>query len=575
MAVISEIPQKRVRTFVAEDFVVTEWSQLKPYLDTLQTLPLETVADVEDWLLRYGELEAVANEDGAWRFINMTRDTDNSVLRERYMYFISEIIPKFAVKGHELQLRLYRSPGFQQLDPVHWKVLIRLIQNRIRLYNEENIQLAAEVRRRSREFDALAAGLHIEENGEKITQQRAAALLEVKDRAYRQQVWQKITASRLAHRETFNDLYSDLIQMRHRIALNAGFSSYADYKFAELGRFDYTRADCYAFHDSVEKVVRPELERRSRERAALLGLDRLRPWDLSVDELGCPPLTPFKGSDGLMDGVIRLFERMDPRIAEHFRTMQQMGHLDLESRLGKAPGGYNYSLPETGVPFIFMNAVGTQGDLTTMLHETGHAIHSFATHKLRVSEFKQLPAEIAELASMSMELLTMDYLDEFYPDPADVVRAKRELILRPINLLPWIAAIDAFQWWVYDNPAHTIAEREQQWISIFRRFHGDYVDWSGYEHILASFWQKQGHVFEVPFYYIEYGIAQLGAVAVWRNSRQHPAKGLQDYLHALSLGYSRPIPEIYAAAGAKFDLSEPYIRELIDFSLTELQRISR
>lgn len=575
MAVISENPQKRLRTFVAEDFVVTEWSQIKPYLDTLLTLPLETVADVEDWLLQYGELEAVANEDGAWRFINMTRDTDNAALRERYMYFISEIIPKFAVKGHELQLRLSQSPGFQQLDPVKWKILIRLIQNRIRLYNEDNIRLASEARRRSREFDALAAGLHIEEGGEKITLQRAAALLEEKDRAYRQQVWHKITVTRLAHRDTLNNLYSDLIQMRTRIAANAGYSSYADYKFAELGRFDYTRADCYAFHDSVEKVVRPELERRSRARAAHLGIERLRPWDLAVDEFGQEPLTPFNGPEGLMDGVIRLFERMDPRIAAQFRTMQSMGHLDLDSRLGKAPGGYNYSLPETGVPFIFMNAVGTQGDLTTMLHETGHAIHSFATHKLRISEFKQLPAEIAELASMSMELLTMDYLDEFYPDPADLVRAKRELIMRPINLLPWIAAIDAFQWWVYDHPLHSVEEREASWMAIFRRFHGDYVDWSGYEEVLASFWQKQGHVFEVPFYYIEYGIAQLGAVAVWRNSRQHPEKGLQDYLHALSLGYSRPIPEIYAAAGARFDLSEPYIRELIDFMLGELEALGR
>jgi oligoendopeptidase F len=222
-----------------------------------------------------------------------------------------------------------------------------------------------------------------------------------------------------------------------------------------------------------------------------------------------------------------------------------------------------------------MNAVGTQSDLTTMLHEAGHAQHSFATQYIDIAEFKHMPAELAELASMSMELITLDYLGEFYKDPESLRRARREQLLRPLTLLPWIASIDAFQFWVYDHPEHTIAEREQAWSDIFLRFHGDYISWEGDEEVLKSLWQKQGHIYDVPFYYIEYGIAQLGAIAVWRNYRKNPEKGLNDYLHALSMGYTRPIPEVYAAAGIRFDFSESYIRELIDFVVGEIERIER
>lgn len=570
MSVISGISHRKLRKFVADEFVVTDWAHLEPYVVKLMAAPLDTVEEVEAWLKDYGELEAVVNEEGAWRYIRMTCDTDNADYKASYDFFIGEIIPHLSVHSNALLRRLYNAPGFALLDEKRYQVLIRTTKNRIELFRDENVPLSAEIRRRSREFDNIASMLYIEEGGQKLTLQRAAALLEERDGEMRQRVWQKITQSRLAYRERLDQLFSDLVQMRTRIARNAGYDSYADYKFAELGRFDYTREDCYAFHASVEQVVRPEVERRAAERAANLGKRPLRPWDLSVDEFGEEPLNPFKDSQALMKGVIRLFERMDPRIADHFKTMQQMGHLDLDSRLGKAPGGYNYSLPETGVPFIFMNAVGTQSDLTTMLHETGHAIHSFAIQNMEIGEFKHLPSEVAELASMSMELLTIDYLDEFYPDPAALSRARRELILRPITLLPWIASIDAFQFWVYDNPNHTVAEREEQWAATFKRFHGDYVSWEGYEDVLRSFWHKQGHVFEVPFYYIEYGIAQLGAVAVWRNFKRDPEKGLRDYLHALTLGYSRPIPEIYAAAGVRFDFSEGYIRELIDFMLGEL-----
>jgi oligoendopeptidase F len=575
MSITIESPERKTRSFVAADFVVTDWAHLEPYFDKLFAAPLDTVEDIEQWLKMSSELNFVVAEEKAWRFIRMTCDTTSEPIKELYEQFSSEILPLLSIQANELLKKLYSAPAFSLLDPHRFLVLTRSVRKRIELFREENVPISTEIRRRSREFDEIASSLSIEEGGQKITLQKAASFLENEDRNVRQRLWRKITRARLAEKPRLDALFSDLITLRTQVAGHAGFESFADYKFESLGRFDYGRQDCYAFHDVIERVVRPQLEARCRTRQRNLGLPELRHWDLNVDEFGNQALHPFKDGKELLEGSIRVLEHLGPSLADKLRLMQQMGHLDLESRLGKAPGGYNYSLPETGVPFIFMNAVGTQSDLTTMLHEAGHAQHSFATQYIDISEFKHMPAELAELASMSMELLTLDYLDEFYTNPEDLRRARREQLMRPLTLLPWIAAIDRFQFWVYDNPTHTVTEREDAWQSIFLRFHGDYVTWEGDEDVLRSLWQKQGHIYDVPFYYIEYGIAQLGAIAVWRNYRLDPQKGLADYLHALSLGYTRPIPEIYEAAGIRFDFSEAYIRELIEFVVGEIEKIDK
>lgn len=565
MSVVQEIFAPKKRTFVPADFQLNSWEDVEPLIQKLADAPMETAEEVESWLKRNGELEAVLNENGAWRYIRMTRDTNNADLRKDYEFFIMEILPKLTVKHNELMRKLYGAKGFSLLDPEKYKVLIRGVRNQIELFREENVALEAEHRKRARAFDEVAASMSVEINGEKVTLQKAASMLEQKDRGFRQEVWEKMTEERLKHKETLDTLLSDLIGIRTQIARNAGFDSFADYKFKDLGRFDYTRADAMAFHAAVEKVVTPEMVRRSRMRAENLGLDTLRPWDLAVDEFGYAPLKPFADTAGMLEKVILMLSRLHPQVGNYLQTMDKMGHLDLGSRLGKAPGGYNYGLQETGVPFIFMNAVGTQSDLIVMLHESGHAVHSFLTHPIEIAEFKHLPAEVAELASMSMELITMDFLDEVYTNPDDIRRARREQLLRPVVLLPWIATVDCFQFWLHDFPDHTVAEREAKWAEIFRRFHGDYVSWEGYEHVLKNFWQKQGHIYEVPFYYIEYGIAQLGSLAVWRNFCLDPVQGLENYLKALSLGYSKTIPEVYAAAGIRFDFSEANIREIVSF----------
>ncbi len=575
MAILTQIPPRRKRSFLPTDFKVTDWEHLTPYFDELKAAPLDTVDQVVTWLKKSSELEYILTEDKAWRYIRMTCDTENKEIKEHFQFFVTDIMPNLSRIGNELQKKLYESKGFASLDQDKFLILIRNVKNSIELFQEENIPIETEIRQRSRDFDEISGSLFIEEDGEKITLQMAASLLEGPDRAERQRVWQKITDARLAKKEALDVLFSDLIQMRHQIAVNAGFKDFGAYMFRRLGRFDYTREDCEQFHRSIELVVTPILEKISENRRKRLGVDVLRPWDLSVNEFGEDKLKPFSNTEELFNITRNIFGRIDPKFRAMLDAMKSLGTLDLDSRLGKAPGGYNYSLPETGAPFIFMNAVGSQRDMTTMLHEGGHAIHSFSTSHINISEFSRLPSEIAELASMSMELVALDHYDEIYPEPKQKYSAQREQLLSPINILPWIATIDAFQFWIYDYPDHTAKERAEKFVEIYKRFHGRYISWEGLENVLETYWQRQGHVFQVPFYYIEYAIAQLGALAVWRNYRNDNVKGLSAYQEALSLGYTRTIPEMYETANVKFDFSESYFRELMDFLLLELDAVEK
>ncbi|MCH8318761.1 MAG: M3 family oligoendopeptidase, partial [Bacteroidetes bacterium] len=309
------------------------------------------------------------------------------------------------------------------------------------------------------------------------------------------------------------------------------------------------------------------------DRKKKMRVEKLRPWDLQVDKDGFPPLKPFNNTDELIEKTKQCFYRLDPFLGDCLVTMKEMGHLDLESRKGKAPGGYNYPLDEIGVPFIFMNATSTLSDLVTIVHEGGHAVHSFLTKDLELVAFKHTPSEVAELASMSMELISMDHWDLFFDNEKDLLRAKRKHLEQIIETLPWVAVIDKFQHWIYQNPGHKVDERVKKWNEIFDLFSSDVLDWQGLEHYKDYIWQKQLHLYEVPFYYIEYGIAQLGALAVWKNFKENPKKGLEKYLSALRLGYTRPIRDIYETAGIKFDFSKEYIRELIGFVKEELDEL--
>jgi oligoendopeptidase F len=406
-----------------------------------------------------------------------------------------------------------------------------------------------------------------------MTLQQASVLLMSPDRKKREEAYRKVSERRLQDKDKLDELFSKLIKLRHQVAVNAGFKNFRDYMFKSLGRFDYTPQDCFNFHEAIQHEVVPMLDEFANERKQALKVNELRPWDKAVDPEGREALKPFTNGKELTEKTVQVFQKLDQYLGQCLTIMNTMGHLDLESRIGKAPGGYNYPLAEIGVPFIFMNATSTLRDMVTIMHEGGHAVHNFLTRDLELSDFKSTPSEVAELASMSMELISMDHWDEFFRNPEELKRAKHEHLEDLIETLPWVATIDKFQHWIYENPNHTAAERKEQWNKIFDQFADKITDWSGLEQAKDFLWQKQLHLFEVPFYYIEYGMAQLGAVAVWRNFRQDRQKGLQGYMNALKLGYMKSIPEIYSAAYIKFDFSRNYIRELMQFVRAEVKNI--
>ena len=409
---------------------------------------------------------------------------------------------------------------------------------------------------------------------EEMTLQKASNLLLNPDRTIRENAYFEIQKKRISIKDELDNLFNSLVKLRTEIAINAGFDNYRDYMFMEMCRFDYTAQDCFDFHKAVATEVVPILNELSIERKKALNISELKPWDLSVDKGNRPALRPFETGKELTSKTIECFSKLDPFIGECIATMEEMGHLDLESRKGKAPGGYNYPLYETGFPFIFMNSVGSVRDLVTMVHEGGHALHSIVTKSLELVSYKNVPSEVAELASMSMELLSMEYWDLFFTNEEDLKRAKKDHLEQILETLPWVATIDKFQHWIYENPEHSTEERRKNWNLIHSEFSSSHIDWTGLEHYKDNIWQKQLHLFEVPFYYIEYGMAQLGAIAVWKNFKENKETALKQYLEALKLGYTHSISEIYSNAGIKFDFTASYIKELMAFVKEELKKLS-
>jgi oligoendopeptidase F len=553
------------RKFLPADFKLSDWESLQPYFEELKKRPLNNKEQLMNWLEDISELEAVISEDACWRQINMTCDTTNKDFEAAFTYFCMEIEPKMKPYGFELNKKLLACPFTKDLDNNLFFPYLRSVDNAAKLYRDENIPLQAEMSILAQQYGVISGAMSVEVEGKEYTLQQAVKFLHSPDRKLRELVFTKISVRRLQDKDKLNELFDKLLSLRQRIAKNAGFENYRDYKFRELGRFDYSVADCFAFHEAVREHILPLQAMLIKHRQKRLGVTTMRPWDSDAEPVGTEPLHPFKDGKELSAKAIEVFNSLQPYFSGCLSTMQQIHRLDLESRKGKAPGGYNCPLAETGVPFIFMNAAGTMGDVITMMHEGGHAVHSFLSHDLPLSSFKEYPMEIAELASMSMELFTMEHWDIFFQDEAELQRAQLEEMERIISVLPWIATIDKYQHWLYTNPGHTLKQREDAWLGILNEFSTGITDWSGFEEYRTNFWQKQLHLFEVPFYYIEYGIAQLGAIAMWRQYRQNKEQALENYMSALSLGYTKTLKDLYAAAGIKFDFSANYIKELADF----------
>ena len=566
--------KKLPRHFVPKDFKVTDWQNLEPFFKDLLERKIETRAELEKWLKDQSELEALVNEDACWRQIKMTCDTENKSLEEAFTFFCMEIQPKIQPYADALNKKLVNHPLAKELDADKYFTYLRSMRKSIELFREENIPLQAELSVMQQQYGVISGKMTVTVSGEEYTLQQAAKFLENPDRKIREEVYRKVNERRLVDKEALNALYDKLVEKRNREAVNAGFDNYRDYRFKELGRFDYTKEDCFKFHDAVKLHVLPLVNIIYQKKKEKLGLDTLRPWDIDAGPAGIKPLHPFKTSEELIQKSIECFTKLRPFFGDCLKKMKALKQLDLESRKGKAPGGYNCPLAESGAPFIFMNAAGQMHDVTTMLHEGGHAVHSFLAHPLELSGFKEYPMEIAEVASMAMELMSMDEWETFFTDITDLKRAKEHQLERVITIFPWIAVIDKFQHWIYEHPVHTHDERTAVWNEILNEFRDDVIDYSGLETYRSNGWQRQLHLFEVPFYYIEYGIAQLGAIGMWMQFKDNKEQAMDNYCKALALGGTKTLPVLFETAGLKFDFSPEKIKVLMEFIEKEMNQIA-
>ena len=566
------IIHKKPRKYIPQNLKM-EWESLSPILDELLKRVINNVEELTQWLKDKSEFEAALEENFAWRYIKMSCDTTNEELVKDFQYFATEIEPKISPIGNELNKKFSESAFIDELDQEKYFVYIRAIKKSLELYREENVELFTKLQVAQQRYQGITGAMSVKINDQEYTLEQAANFLKDTERSVRQNAWETIQKRRLVDKDELNILFDELITMRHQVALNAGFENYRNYMFQALGRFDYDPKDCYDFAVAIEQEIVPVLREQADKRSEALSLTRLRPWDMEVSTTGKAGLKPFAGGQELIDKSIVCFTAIRPDLGEKLAIMKANGLFDVESRMGKAPGGYNYPLAETGAPFIFMNSANSLRDLTTMVHEGGHAIHTFLTADLDLNDFKHCPSEVAELASMSMELISMDYWDCYFDNEEDLNRAKKEQLADVLKTLPWVAVIDQFQHWIYTNPDHNANDRETAFKQIYTRFGAGFADWEDFEQQFGNLWQKQLHLFEVPFYYIEYAIAQLGAIAVWKNYKENPQQALDQYLAALTLGYTKPMNEIYETAGIKFDFSADYVRELAAFVKGELEKL--
>lgn len=564
---------EKQRNFIQKDLQISTWSDIEPYLEDLKKREISSSEELLKWWKDRSEAEAFIEEDMAWRYIKMSCDTENTEKADNFNFFVTEIEPKVSEYSDILDNKFVACKFVEQLDKAKYFVPLRAIKSKIEIFRKENIPLFAELQQKERLYGSIASKMTVTYNGEEMTLQKAGNLLKEIDRNVRKEVYELINNRRIQDSEELNNLLSELIKKRQQVAVNAGFENYRDYKFSDLKRFDYSIKDCFDFHEAIKNCVCPIIEKIDANRVQKLGLEVIMPYDTEVDIDLKPPVKPFETSEELLNKSIEIFHKVRPQYGNYLQIMKDGGFLDLEARKGKAPGGYNYPLYESNIPFIFTNATGNLRDIETLMHEGGHAIHSFLSSNLEIIDFKNLPSEVAELASMSMELISMEHWQVFFDTESELKKAKKHQLEGVIKVLPWIAIVDRFQHLLYENPDHTIEQRYDMWKQTTQMFASPYMDKNSYPDFYKNTWQKQLHIFEVPFYYIEYGIAQLGAIAIWRNYKKNPEKALNDYENALKLGYSKTIPEIYKTAGIEFNFSKEYIGELMDFVNEELNKL--
>ena len=563
----------RPRTFVPQNLNLGDWPQIAPLFDQIETRAVQAASavELEKWLLDWSELCAALDEEASRRYIAMTCHTDNADAEKAYLHLVENVEPQLKPRQFALEKIYVAHPQFNQLPKARYEVFNRDVKNHVELFRPENVALETEEAKLAQQYQKLIGAQTVTFRGEEKTLVQMGRYLEEPDRALRQEAWELVAKRRLVDVDKCEAIFDGLIELRTQIAKNAGFENYRDYAHRQKCRFDYTPENCFQFHDAVEKEIMPAVREIQNERQRQLKLEKLRPWDLAVDPQNRPPLKPFVQVGEMVARTQKIFNHLDAGLAAGFQQMQDLKLLDLDNRKGKAPGGYQSTLSEARVPFIFMNAIGLQRDVETILHEAGHAFHAQATRDEDLYPYRSAPIEFCEVASMAMELLGNEFLEEFYPT-AEANRARKTHLEGIIGFFPWMATVDAFQHWIYTHAGHTRAERKAAYLKLMDRFGGD-VDYSGFEEVRAHSWHRQLHIFLHPFYYVEYGIAQLGALQVWANSKADKAKALANYKKALALGGSRPLPELFAAAGCKFQFDAATIKPLIQLANSELKKL--
>ncbi|MEW8955859.1 M3 family oligoendopeptidase [Clostridium sp.] len=547
--------------------------ELEEFLQSFIEREVTSVEDLKQWIYDYDKINSCISERFSRNYADFNSYNNDKDIKKKYDYDNEVLIPLVNKYEDKINRFVVENPFKKDLDS-YYTLMIKRKENSIEIFREENIPLKVEENKYATKYYEITGAMTVEFKGEEKTLQQMSPYMESEDRDVRREAFELVNRRRLQNKEELDDIMDNLIKIRHKIALNAGFSNYRDYMFKAMERFDYTPEDCFNFHEAVKKYVVPLKEEIEKEHKKRLGVENYKPYDVSGTPKGEKPLRPFETIEELIDGVTRMFRRTDPYFEDVMNLMKENKTLDLESRKNKSPGGFCDFFRLSEVPFIFMSTSNTQDDMATLCHEGGHSVHAMLCKDINVKEYKDTPSEIAELASMSMELITMDKWEEFYKNKKDLNRAKREHLEGIITFLPWAMVVDKFQHYLYTNPNASKEERNKSFNSIAKEFTATYVDWDGYEEELLHMWKRQLHIFEVPFYYIEYAIAQLGSLQVYRNYVNNKEEAIKNYKKALTLGSSKGLKELYDEASISFDFSENTIKELMEFIKSELNKVN-